>query len=396
VSNTISKSTARRIAVSCQGLHSVKPFGSGKSGVLGAISHLGYVQIDTISVTERANNHVIWSRVPDFRKDHLLVLQQKDRKIFEYWAHAAAYLPMQDYRFCIPTMEHFRSGKDTWRKSDKKVKQYVVDRIRSEGPLKSRDFAAPERTSATSLWDWKPTKIALQRLFFTGELMISHREGFQRVYDLTDRILPAHINTSTPTQQEFAQYLIRNAIRANGLIRAQEASYLRKGMGAEVRNALSQMCENGELAQVAIRGVKGMFYTTSDVLNEPIRISKRIKLLSPFDNAVIQRERVRDLFEFDYQIEMYVPKPKRKHGYYCLPILYGDKFIGRVDVKADRKSGTLQIIHLILEDGVAVDGLIEELARTFRDFAAFNGCAKVVVQQVTPGVSKNALARMLK
>jgi uncharacterized protein YcaQ len=93
---------------------------------------------------------------------------------------------------------------------------------------------------------------------------------------------------------------------------------------------------------------------------------------------------------------MYVPKPKRKHGYYCLPILYGDKFIGRVDVKADRKSGTLQIIHLILEDGVAVDGLIEELARTFRDFAAFNGCAKVVVQQVTPGVSKNALARMLK
>jgi uncharacterized protein YcaQ len=207
--------------------------------------------------------------------------------------------------------------------------------------------------------------------------------------------LPAHINTTTPTTQEFAQYLIRNAIRANGLIRAQEASYLRKGMGAEVRNVLSQLAEAGELAQLTIKGVKGMFYTTPDVLNESIRITKRIKLLSPFDNAVIQRDRVRDLFDYDYQIEVYVPKPKRKHGYYCLPILYGDKFIGRVDVKAERKQRILKIVHLILEEERYPESMAQEFADTFRAFAQFNGCEAVQVQQASPPGLKSAIQRLL-
>jgi len=391
---TIPKSVARRIVLAHQGLDKVRPFGRGRRGVLAAIEHLGYVQIDTISVTERAHNHVLWSRVPDFTQQHLLDLQKRDRKVFEYWAHAAAYLPMKDYRFCIPTMEHFRHHRDGWPKSDRKVKQYVLDRIKTEGPLKSRDFAHPEKRRETSWWDWKPTKLALQRLFFAGDLMISHREGFQRVYDLADRILPDDIDTRPPRLEEFARYLIFNAIRAHGLVRSQEVSYLRKGMGAEVRRTLGDLLENGDVIAVAVKGINGTFYSSEDVLEESVRITRRARLLSPFDNAVIQRGRLSDLFGFDYQIEMYVPGPKRKYGYYCLPILLGDRFIGRVDVKADRRSALLRIIHLHVEAGVSEDDA-PAMAEGIRLFAEFNACKEIMVERTSPGQWKPLLRSLL-
>ena len=186
---TISRSEARRIALASQGLHRMRPFGRGKQAVQATIEHLGYVQIDTISVTERAHDHVIWSRVPDYQKQYLQQLQREDRKIFEFWAHAAAYLPMRDYRYCIPIMRYFSNHHDSWPKSDRKTMRLVLDRIRSEGAMKSRDFEAPPVAGATGWWDWKPAKLALQRHFFAGDLMISYREGFQRVYDLPERIL---------------------------------------------------------------------------------------------------------------------------------------------------------------------------------------------------------------
>ena len=382
-SHTLTKASARRLALARQGLDKVKPFGSGRRAVHAGIQHLGYVQIDTISVTERAHNHILWSRVPDFRKQHLLDLQIKDRKVFEYWAHAAAYLPMEAYRFCIPTMEDFRHHRDGWPKSDRKVMQYVLNRVRSEGPLKSRDFAHPEKKSGTSWWDWKPTKLALQRLFFTGDLMISHREGFQRVYDLAERILPGHIDTTVPGHEEYARFLILNAIRAHGVVRPQEISYLRKGMGALVRRKLGELVENEEVIEIAVKGINGIFYTNEETLEESVRITRRVRLLSPFDNSVIQRERLKDLFGFDYQIEVYVPGPKRKYGYYCLPILRGDEFVGRVDVKAERKAQVLRIVHLTMESGVTAD-IVPELAEAFRAFATFNACEEIVLERTTP------------
>ena len=388
---TISRSDARRIALASQGLHSVRPFGKGKQAVLAAIEHLGYVQIDTISVTERAHDHVLWSRVPDYQKQYLQRLQQRDRRVFEFWAHAAAYLPMHEYRYCIPIMRYFSHHHDSWPKSDRKTMRYVLDRIRSEGAMKSRDFEAPPITGATGWWDWKPTKLALQRLFFAGDLMISHREGFQRVYDLPERILPSGIITTPPTTEEYARYLVRSTIRAHGLIRPGEAAYLRKGMGAPVRKALQEMTGDAELLQLKVRGVKGDFYTTQEALDTTMRMTRRPKLLSPFDNGVIQRDRLRDLFDFDYQVEIYLPAPKRKYGYYCLPILSGDTFIGRVDVKADRKTRTLRLIHVHLETVKLTEDLARQLGIAFHEFARFNQCEHLVLGRVTPAVWKQVL-----
>lgn len=379
----LSKSDARRLAIAHQGLHATSPFGKGKQGVYETIAHLGYVQIDTISVTERAHNHILWSRVPDFKQKHLLELQQRDRRILEFWAHAAAYLPMKDYRFLIPTMEYFRNHNDSWPKSDKKTMKWVMDRIRDEGALKSRDFEAPENQSKAGWWDWKPAKWALQRLFFFGEIMVSHRDGFQRVFDLRERVLPSDIDTTTPAMDEYAHYLILNTIRAHGFARPAEMHYLRRAMGDHVRKAANALCDAGEILRLNVKGVKGDFFSTTEQINTPVRVANKVKLLSPFDNAVIQRDRISDLFGFDFQIECYVPKPKRKFGYYCLPILYGDQFYGRIDVKADRKTKELELISTLFESKPMPGAFSEALAKACVDFARFNQCDKIKVSYVS-------------
>lgn len=373
---TIPLSTARRLAIIHQGLHSTAPFGRGKNAVLETIRQLGYVQIDTISVTERAHHHILWSRVPAYAHEHLETLQCKDRSIVEYWAHAAAYLPMEDYRYLVPTMHHFRDHHDRWPKAERNTMRHVMDRIRNEGPLMSRQFDR-EKKGGAGWWEWKPAKVALQRLFFSGELMVSHREAFQRVYDLPERVIPPGIDTSPPTREEYARYLITRTIRAHGIARPQEMAYLRKGMGAIVRKALNDMILAGEVLPVRVTACDGEFYTTAESLERSARISKPVRLLSPFDNLVIQRNRVSDLFGFDYQIECYVPKPKRKYGYYCLPILCGKTFLGRVDVKADRKTGVLHLLHLALEDKSYAKQYGDAMEDAFRRFAEFNGCSAI-------------------
>jgi uncharacterized protein YcaQ len=391
----ISGADARRIAVASQCLHAAKPFGLGKYAASRAIDHIGYVQIDTISVASRAHNHVLWSRVPNYKRDHLTALQVKDRLILEYWAHAAAYLPMQDYRYCLPTMEYFRKHRDGWPKSDKRTMQYVMDRIRNEGPLKSRDFEHPQKRANASWWDWKPAKLALQRLFFSGDILISHREGFQRVYDLPERILPAHVDTTMPSPEEYIRHLIRRSVRAHGLVRTQEIHYLRKGLGDLTRRAVGMMQSEGELVPVTVNGINGVFCTTDEILQASLRVAHHVKLLSPFDNLVIQRNRLRDLFGFDYQIEVYVPAAKRAYGYYCLPILMGDQFYGRVDVRADRKSRQLQVQHLHMEDRKLPGDLDNKLALALKEFAAFNNCGSVLLVKSTPRSWKLRLMKYL-
>jgi uncharacterized protein YcaQ len=389
----ISASDARRLAIASQGLHSATPFGKGKEAVYRAIEHLGYVQIDTISVAERAHHHVLWSRAPDYKQMHLHELQLKDKRVLEFWAHAAAYLPMKDYRFALPTMEIFRNNHDPWPKADQKLMQQVLERIRKEGPLMSRHFEH-EKKNNSGWWDWKPAKLALQRLFFAGDIMVSHREGFQRVYDIAEKVIPPGINTNPPTTEEYAEYLITSTIKANGLARIAGMHYLRRGMRDPVRKKVQQLSEEGKIILVHVKGVEQDFYSFPEFIGQSLRVANTVRLLSPFDNAVIQRDRLNDLFGFDYQIECYVPQPKRKYGYYCLPILYGDQFYARVDVKADRKTGVLHLVHLILEDKRIPDAFFPALAKTVRSFAAFNGCSEIRVNKVSP-ISKKLLIDQL-
>jgi uncharacterized protein len=305
----------------------------------------------------------------------------KDKAVFEYWSHAAAYLPMSDYRFSLPRKKIFADGKQHWFK-DKKPTQYVYDRIKAEGPLQSKDFE--EKKANTGWYEWKTTKQALEQLFMEGRLMVAERRNFQKVYDLTERVLPANINTKMPSEKEMAEHLILSAIRANGVVAAHEIAYLRRGHKEHVQKVLKHLLKEGAIAEIRIDGIKEPYYTDEaklDLMGD-IKAAKKVHILSPFDNAVIQRKRLQVLFDYDYVIECYVPEAKRVHGYFCLPILYGDTFAGRMDCKAERSMGVFVIQHLWLEEGFSpTDAFVKGLARSCVEFAKFNGCEVVKVER---------------
>ncbi|HUP56529.1 MAG TPA: crosslink repair DNA glycosylase YcaQ family protein [Bdellovibrionota bacterium] len=367
---------ARLLALNGQALLEPEPFGKGKGAALRTIEHLGYVQIDTISVVERAHHHVLWTRVPDYSPALLHELQARDRTVFEYWSHAAAYLPMRDYRFSLHRKRQFAEGKRHWFRRNRKLQAYVLDRIRAEGPLQARDFENPRKRG--TWWDWKPAKVALEQLFQEGTLMIRERKGFQKVYDLTERVLPEGVDTREPTPVEHCTYLIESTLRSHGLASEREMRYLRRGLDRPMREALAELEESGKVRKLRVVE-KETYYCLAETLELPrSRPGDEVRILSPFDSFIIQRKRLQRFFEFDYQIECYVPEPKRKFGYFCLPLLWKDRLVGRIDAKADRTERTLSVksLHLELkpsERAAFKAPFLTELAR----FAAFNGCEKI-------------------
>jgi uncharacterized protein len=371
---------ARRVAIVSQGLHSKSSFGTGKAAVRRCIEQLGYVQLDTISVIKRSHHHTFWTRVPSYDEKHLDALQ-REGAIFEYWAHAAAYLPLRDYRFCLPYMRAVASGQKHWRTPNRREMRQVLDRVRAEGPLKAKDFEDSKTRSGGWGWNWKPAKIALEQLFIEGKLIACRRDGFQKIYDLPERALPPDIDTRLPSDAEFQQYLIRSAIRAHGVVAEPEISYLRKGTRPGVKARLQEMVEDGELLRLAVAGQKQPYYANATTLRQlsARRVIKDVHLLSPFDNLVIQRRRIQQLFDSNYQIECFVPAARREFGYYCLPILFGSSIVGRLDPKADRRFGELTIKTLAIEKPIGDEAkFIERLADKLRKLAAFNRCERVV------------------
>jgi uncharacterized protein YcaQ len=354
-------------------------FGKGKLGTLKAIEHLGYVQIDTIFIVERAHHHTLWSRLPDYKPQYLDALVEKDKSVFEYWSHAAAYLPMGDYRYSLIRKQLYASGKGR-RYTNKKTINYVYDRIVAEGPLQSKDFE--EKKARAGWWEWKDSKRALEQLFMEGKLMAAGRQGFQKVYDLTERVLPAGVNTTAPTLQEYAEYLINKSIRANGLVSRDEIGYLRPFIKSAVEKTLQQAVKAGEVIELSIEGLpKEKFYTTPASIERAgqTKAKKQVKILSPFDNSVIQRKRLKRLFGFDYTIECYLPQPKRKYGYFCLPVLYNNSFAARIDCKADRDEKVLIVKKVFYENGFERNEKVrEDLMKAVEKFAGFNGCDGVI------------------
>ncbi len=391
---TLSLKEAQRLALHCQGLTQQSPFGKGKKGVLKALEQLSYIQIDTISVVNRAHHHTLWSRVSDYREAWLGQLQ-KERKAFEYWAHAASFLPMRDFRYSLPLKETYLNGDFHWFKDvTKATRTLVLDRIKAEGALQSKDF---EVKAKRGIWyDWKPTKKALEQLYMEGILMVDHRKGFQKVYDLTERILPSGVDTTLPSQEEYAHYLIDRALGAHGFMSIKEIGYLRKGMGAVLRQVANHMLEAGELVEVVVRGVDETYYARPHTLEEDMgRWTRKMALLSPFDNMIIQRKRLAALFNYHYLIECYVPAKKRKYGYFCLPILHQGQFIGRLDPKADRKTGTFYVRSLLLEEGTKGERYLPELAHAIRNFASSHQCDKVVIAHTSPSNLKPVLQQLV-
>ncbi|WP_027858152.1 winged helix-turn-helix domain-containing protein [Marinobacterium jannaschii] len=388
----------RRVALAAQGLLQAQPFGRGLAGARKAINHIGYVQIDTISVVERAHHHVFYSRVPDF-KPAMINQLLLDGDIFEYWSHAAAFLPVADFRFSLPYKQAIKSGQTHWYKNpDRKLMGELLARVSSEGPIRSRDLET-NTTKRAGWWDWKPAKKALEQLYMEGELMVSNRDGFQKTYDLTERVLPPAVNSKMPSIEEFAEHIVDQQLRCHGFASLKGLTYLRRNteLRKAVKTLVNERLAAGTLEQLQV-GTGEVFLLEAGGFERPLRrLKNRLLILSPFDNSVIQRERLKALFQYDYQLECYLPAAKRQYGYFSLPLLYRDEFIGRMDCKAYRKIRHLEIKRLHFEPHSFDDELvIEAFVDAITHFCHFQACDAVSLTEAHPKQLAQRLRSALK
>jgi len=368
---TISIEEARMRIVNAQLLNS-----ENGGSTISLIKQLGYVQIDTISIAERAHNHILFTRNHNFSKEEFNQLLLS-KQIFEYWSHAASYLPMDDYKYSLYRKNEYKKGKKHWFEKDDKTVKHVLNRIKKEGPLQSKDFKHAKNGSR-DWYSWKPSKVALEQLFMEGRLMVAYRQGFRKVYDLTERVLPENIDSYIPNTDEYVEYLINRSIQSQGLVAINEIDYLQKGIKPTLRKVLNDKLKKGEVRKVLIKNYNQEYYTFDSSFVGAI--NKSIHILSPFDNLVIQRKRVKELFNFDYQIECYLPETKRKYGYYCLPLLYNNQFVGRLDPKADRKTGLFTVKNLWFEsDFIAQEDFFYLFVKEIKSFCSFCGCHTIAV-----------------
>lgn len=379
----------RRLALSHQGLISPASFGTGLSGTRHAIEHLGYVQIDTISVVERAHHHILWSRVPDYQQSHLNQLV-KQQHIFEYWFHAASYLPMQDYRYALPHMTSIRNGEHRYFNcGDQAFMNEILARAKAEGSIRLRNIEQGNKQNSGGWWNSSLARRSIEQLFMQGDLMISERNGMEKVYQLTEYCIPSHLDLSVPTLEEYARYLFNTTLRAHGVFAWKQLLHLKVGQKIReaMRDIVNEQLDAGVITTLAQLGSSDKesqnLYIQTDALEQIPNIELKVKILSPFDNLVIHRDRLNTLFKFDYRLECYVTPPKRVFGYFCLPILYGDQIVGRIDCKAHRAKNQFEVISLHLEPQ-HLNHTIADPAHFFsalnteiHHFAQFNQCINI-------------------
>lgn len=383
----LSKQQAQQVMLASLGLRNPPSRKAGKADVLTSIRQIHNLQIDTISVVARAHQHILWSRLGSYQTNWLEELHAEGQ-LFEYFAHAVCLLPIEDYPLFRALMREKFVGWDNirdWGHKNADVLDQILDFVHQNGAVRSSDFESKQ--SRGKWWDWKVEKVALEHLYYRGDLMIARRESFQRVYDLRERVLPTWHDKQTPEYPVAVRELIRKAIKALGVANNTWAAnyfYIKK---TEAAAAIEQLLAEGAIFPVSIEDLKGgPFYAHADnkALLEAALADQlpatHTSILSPFDPLVSDRGRARDLLDFDYSIECYTPAPKRKYGYFVLPILHQGKLIGRLDAKAWRKEGRLQVISLFLEPGVRVGvGLTRSLAKTLQTYASWQGLSSVVV-----------------
>lgn len=377
---SLSKPQARKIILHAAGLAKRGQFGKGKEAVYKFIDHLGFLQIDTNYIVERAHHHSIFSRVPDYKPEWLNQLET-DKRIFEFWTFAAGYMPIENFRFSLPVMESFATRKKDLKQTEINLMKNVLDRIAREGPLAASDFENDRVTKSKGWWDWRPSKVALDRLQLFGKLTTTRKKDFRKVYDLTENAIPHDIDKSMPTLDEYTRHVIMRSLRANGIAYAKEIAFSTRFVKTNVKNELERLADAEEICRVKIEGLKGPLYMLREYKNKKITVAGDAFILSPFDAFNVFRHRLRDFFDFDYQIECFVPAAKRKYGYFSLPILIGDTFVARMDSKADRKTRNLFVNNLHFEPLKLTGPMMAKLTDALIKFAAFNQCDSVVFKK---------------
>jgi len=341
----LSTNKARQIWLRAQRLDQRAPFGEGAQAVADAVSHLGYVQIDTINVIERCHHHILFSRIPSYRRADLRQAQSADRSVFEYWTHALSYVPAGDFRFFLPAMrEHKREG-HKWYASVKPADTRKVMRLLRAGPLTIRDIEDDVLTEKEHLWQSrKPSKRALQLAFYTGVATISERQGMLKTYELMTRHFGWDKLPKPASAKDITTYLLDRALRSQGVVSLDSICHLDAPSKKAVAGLIAARVRRGELLPVAIEGAgKQEHWAMAAVIEAggegpPADL---VHILSPFDPLIIQRKRTNLIFGYNHLFEAYVPKAKRKLGYFALPVLVGDEIVAALDLKTDRQAKKL-------------------------------------------------------
>jgi hypothetical protein len=365
----MTKATARAIWLRAQRLDSEAPFGEGPEATAAAVEHLGYVQIDTIHVIERCHHHILWNRIPAYRRADLRHAQSIDKSVFEYWTHALAYVPAKDFRFFIPAMKLHRREGHNWFKEVKPADLRKVMRLlKKDGALTIRDIEDDVLVEKVHAWaSRKPSKRALQLAFYEGRVTISERNGMLKTYELMDRHFGWDRLPTSASVREITGYLLDRSLRAQGVVSLDSICHLDAPSKKSVRRLIEARVRRKELVPVALEGAgKQEHWATPAMLETADGAGECAHILSPFDPLIIQRKRTRLIFGYDHVFEAYVPKEKRRFGYFALPVLVGDEIVAALDLKTDRQNGKL-LLQKWNWVGSAAKGPRKELKRQIEE-----------------------------
>ena len=367
----LSAGQARRMALAAQGLNRSRPDGaSDRRHLRRVIQHTNALQIDSVNVLTRAHYLPAWSRLGAYSRDALDRMAYRDRELFEYWGHEAALLPISMHPLWRWRMTRAQNLVDRWGHIQQVLRDapalvdHVMAVVRDKGPVSARDIAQAEsRTKESWGWNWSREKTVLEYLFYAGLVTTADRRNFERVYDLTERVIPqAVLDLPTPSEDEAHRQLLLTAARSCGVATlADLADYFRLRVPV-ARPRVEELVAAGQLEQVEVAGWGKPAYVVPGTAI-PRRADARA-LLVPFDPLIWARDRTERLFGFHYRIEIYVPAAKRTHGYYVLPFLLGDALVARVDLKSDRQAGLLRVQSAWAEPGApgcTAEALTEEL-----------------------------------
>lgn len=387
---TLSQSAVRALLIAAQGLNH-PPEQPTKADVLNSIRQMHVLQIDTINIVARSPYLVLWSRLGDYDPRWLEDLLAEGA-IFEFWSHAACFLPIEDYPYYRRLMLDRRKDwlrSQEWLDNHATLIEGIMQQVKT-GAVRSSDFKRTDGKTG-NWWNWKDEKVALEMLFNTGDLMIAKRHNFQRIYDLRERILPDWDDTQAPAYETVLDVFTLNAVKALGVTKAGWVTDYFRMPKVETIRTLKALVDADRLYTVQVEGWNEPGYLHPDhlMLAQSAVDGKlprsKTTLLSPFDPIVWDRVRALDLFRFDYKIECYTPAPKRKYGYFTLPILYNNALIGRLDPKAHRKEKIFEVKALHLEPDVEItDELIHELKAAIQACADWHKTPEVVVRRTEP------------
>ncbi len=389
---------ARRIAVAAQGF-GARPKGKvSKDQIRGAVQRLAVVQLDSVNVVARAHYLPLFARLGPYDRDVLdASIWTRPSALFEYWAHQASVIPVSSHRLFRWRMERAANGQGVWagiarfgREKGAFIAQVLAE-IAERGPIAASDLSMATKRKG-GWWEWSDAKRAVEWLFWSGKVTASTRRGFERLYDLPERVLPAEaLSAKTPTVETAHRELLAIAANAYGIATEEDLCDYFRLSRKESRPRIAELVEEGVLVPARVeRWGRPAFLSSAMASTSKAPKPRAAALLTPFDPLVWYRPRTERAFDFHYRIEIYTPAHKRTHGYYVLPFLLDDRLVGRVDLKSDRASGVLQVRAAHVEEGIEPDDVVTRLAGELRRLATWLGLERVEV------VRKGRLATALR